>query len=211
MPLRNRVDPFGAIHSVPDRGMFTGNRGIIHDPDGRTLLGRRWTTKAWIVCTLEFGGRKRDVMGRNGREGRAGWTELFFLDEVTALAAGHRPCFTCRRERAAAFAACFAEGAGKHRTGAADMDAVLHRERIASGVGDRVFAPGLDSLPDGTVVEIGTSPHAVFGGRPYRWTHSGYAPVTAVETGRVGLVTPASTVTALRAGYRPDPHPTAFR
>ena len=99
MPLQNRVDPFGAIHAVDARGLFTGNRGIIHDPATKTLLKRRWTTKAWIICTCEYKGRRREVMGRNGPNGGACWTELFFLDEVTALAAGHRPCFTCRRSR----------------------------------------------------------------------------------------------------------------
>jgi len=92
MPLQNRVTPFGDIIATPARGMFTGNRGIIHDPATRTLLRRRWTTKSWIVCACEWKGIRRDVMG-----GRS-WTELFFLDEATALAAGHRPCFLCRRE-----------------------------------------------------------------------------------------------------------------
>ena len=100
MPLQNRVDPFGDIHAVDARGMFTGNRGIIHDPATKTLLRKRWATKAWIICSCEYKGVRREPMGRNSPNGNAGWTELFFLDEVTALAAGHRPCFTCRRERA---------------------------------------------------------------------------------------------------------------
>ena len=108
MPLQNRVDPFGEIHAVDARGMFTGNRGVIHDPDTKTLLKRRWTTKAWIICSCELQGPQADVMGRNARSGGAGWTELFFLDEVTALAAGHRPCFACRREAAKAFASASA-------------------------------------------------------------------------------------------------------
>ena len=112
MPLQNRVDPFGQIFAVAARGLFTGNRGVIHDPETRTLLRRRWTTKAWLICACDFRGRRRAVMGRNAPSGAAGWTELFFLDEVTALAAGHRPCFYCRRERATAFATCFAEGNG---------------------------------------------------------------------------------------------------
>lgn len=112
MPLQNRVEPFGAIRAVAARGLFTGNRGIIHDPDGRRLLPRRWTTKAWIICRCDFRGRRRDVMGRNGSAGGASWTELFFLDEVTALAAGHRPCFFCRRADAVRFADCAADGLG---------------------------------------------------------------------------------------------------
>ncbi|MCO5160349.1 MAG: hypothetical protein M9939_04390 [Mesorhizobium sp.] len=133
MPLQNRVDPFGEIQAVAARGMFTGNRGLIHDPVTKTLLKRRWTTKAWIICECEFRGRKREVMGRNAPSGGAGWTELFFLDEVTALAAGHRPCFYCRRERAVEFARCFAARQGRETISAPEMDAVLHRERWASG------------------------------------------------------------------------------
>jgi hypothetical protein len=133
MPLQNRVDPFGNIHAVAARGMFTGNRGVIHDPETKTLLTRRWTTKAWIICDCDFRGRRREVMGRNAPSGNAGWTELFFLDEVTALAAGHRPCFYCRRERAVEFARCFAAGQGRDRMSAPEMDEVLHRERWASG------------------------------------------------------------------------------
>src|SRR5687768_6226408 len=98
MPLQNRVDPFGAIHAVSARGMFTGNRGIMHDPATRTLLRRRWSTNAWIICVCEFRGNRRVPMAKNS------WTELFFLDEVTALAAGHRPCFYCQRQRAKEFA-----------------------------------------------------------------------------------------------------------
>ncbi|MEO1746545.1 MAG: hypothetical protein AAFR13_08450, partial [Pseudomonadota bacterium] len=104
MPLQNRVTPFGDIIATASRGALTGNRGIIHDPDTRQLLGnRRWSTKAWIYCLCDFNKRKRDVFGRNGRNGGAGWTNLFFLDEATALSAGHRPCFYCQRQRANAF------------------------------------------------------------------------------------------------------------
>jgi hypothetical protein len=86
MPLQNRVTPFGDIVAIPQRGIFTGNRGIIHDPATRTLLNRRWASKAWLVCLCEYKGRRRAVMGRRS------WTKLFFLDEAVALAAGHRPC-----------------------------------------------------------------------------------------------------------------------
>jgi hypothetical protein len=92
--LQNRVTPFGEIVALLQRGMFTGNRGIIHDPDTKSLLNRRWASKAWLICTREYKGRHQEVMA-----GRS-WTELFFLDEAIALAAGHRPCFLCRREAA---------------------------------------------------------------------------------------------------------------
>ena len=94
VPLQNRVTPFGEIVAIPQRGTLMGNRGIIHDPRTRTLLRRRWSTKAWIACVCDYRGVRRQVMA-----GRS-WTELFFLDEATALAAGHRPCFFCRREAA---------------------------------------------------------------------------------------------------------------
>ena len=106
MPLQNRVTPRGEILALPERGLFTGNRGIIHDPATRGLLRKRWACKAWLVCRLDYQGRRRDVMG-----GRS-WTELFFLDEATALAAGHRPCFFCRRGAAEGFRAAWARGNG---------------------------------------------------------------------------------------------------
>ncbi len=105
MPLQNRVTPTGDIIATPHRGLFTGNRGIIHDPATKTLT-RRWAGKAWLTCVCEFRGRRREVMG-----GRS-WTELFFLDEATALAAGHRPCFYCRRDDANRFRAAWEQGNG---------------------------------------------------------------------------------------------------
>src|SRR3954454_4076304 len=121
MTLQNRVTPFGDIVAIPQRGMFTGNRGIMHDPGTRTLLKRRWTSKAWLICLCQFKGRRRAVMG-----GRS-WTELFFLDEAVALAAGHRPCFFCRREAAKAFREAWASGRGETVSRAAEMDEVLHK------------------------------------------------------------------------------------
>src|ERR1700680_760674 len=99
MHLQNRVTPFGDIVAIAQRGMFTGNRGIIHDPATKMLLTKRWASKAWLICTCDYRDRRREVMG-----GRS-WTELFFLDEAVGLAAGHRPCFMCRREAAHAFRA----------------------------------------------------------------------------------------------------------
>jgi len=115
MPLQNRVTPTGDIIATPHRGMFTGNRGIIHDPATKTLT-RRWASQAWLTCVCEFKGRRREVMG-----GRS-WTELFFLDEATALSAGHRPCFFCRRDNAVRFRAAWEEGNGVRRVLARDID-----------------------------------------------------------------------------------------
>ena len=121
MPLQNRVTPTGDIIATPHRGMFTGNRGIIHDPATKTLLKKRWSSPAWITCVCEFRGWRRKVMG-----GRS-WTELFFLDEATAFAAGHRPCFFCRRDDANRFRAAWEEGQWREKhSGARD------RRRTAS-------------------------------------------------------------------------------
>jgi hypothetical protein len=116
-PLQNRVTPFGDVVAIPQRGLYTGNRGIIHDPATKMLLGRRWTTKAWLVCVLDYKGRRRELMG-----GRS-WTELFFLDEAVALAAGHRPCFFCRRADAQAFRAAWGKARGGEAPLAPEIDA----------------------------------------------------------------------------------------
>lgn len=213
MTLQNRVDPFGEIHAVPERGLFTGNRGIIHDPETRRLLTRRWASKAWINCVLDFGERRREVMGRNGPNGRIGWTELFFLDEVTALAAGHRPCFYCRREAAKRFAECFAMGCGLVARKAAEMDGRLHTERLAAG-GPLVSVDWRDlrKLPDGTMVFQGEDAYAMRKGRLLPWSFAGYGPPrhpAVLAGGDIWLITPPSTVAALRAGYRPAWHPSA--
>lgn len=204
MPLQNRVDPFGNIHATPERGLFTGNRGIIHDPDSRTLLSRRWTMKAWIICECDFGNRRRVPMGRNGPNGRAGWTELFFLDEVTALAAGHRPCFYCRREAAEDFRRRFAAGNGLGHAPAPTMDALLHRQRLASGGTPPLLAPeAAMALPDGAMIAAGGQAYAIRGADALPWHFSGYGTAGALPRGSVRLLTPPATVAALRAGYRP--------
>jgi hypothetical protein len=202
-PLQNRVTPFGEIVAVRERGLFTGNRGILHDPATRTLLRRRWTNKAWIICLCSFKGWHRVVMG-----GRS-WTELFFLDEATALAAGHRPCFTCRRAEAEAFRTAWAAGNGGARPRAPEMDAVLHAERLADRK-KRTHPLGqpIAALPDGAMVAAEGESYTIVGGRPLRWSFSGYVPVASVPEHAV-LVTPPSTVRALGAGYRPLLHPSA--
>lgn len=198
MTLQNRVDPFGAIHAVGERGTFTGNRGIIHDPATKTLLTRRWTTKAWITCICEFRGRRRDVMATRS------WTELFFLDEATALAAGHRPCFYCRRERAREFAEAFAAGSGRRTMRAPEIDSTLHAERLAAGNPARQLdAARAASLPDGAMIAADGRAFLVTGGRASPWSFAGYGaplPIDALEGG-LSLITPPSTVAALSAGY----------
>jgi hypothetical protein len=218
MPLQNRVDPFGEIQAVSERGLFLGNRGIIHDPATKALLSKRWALPAWIICECEYRGRKREPMGRNRQDGsggpaKAGWTELFFLDEVTALAAGHRPCFFCRRERAADFVARFGEAFGIEEPRAPMLDKRLHRERLASGGRPLAVSAGdLAGLPDGAMVADGGTAYAVRSGKALRWSFGGYAPGVGFANfaGRSPrLLTPATTLQILRRGYQPAWHPTA--
>ena len=165
MPLQNRVTPLGDIVADPHRGLFTGNRGIIHDPATKTLLKKRWSSPAWLTCTCEFRGRRREVMATRS------WTELFFLDEATAFAAGHRPCFFCRRDDANRFRAAWEEGNGARSVLARDVDAVLHRERLDRGKKRLHPLPGpLPELPDGAMVQAGAESFLIVQGRALRWS-----------------------------------------
>lgn len=209
MALQNRVLPDGRIVADPARGLFTGNRGgAIHDAATRTLLPRRrWASKAWIACVTRFRDRHRTVMG-------PGYTHLFFLDEVTALAAGHRPCYECRRADALRFAEAWRRGHGlDHTPRAGEMDAVLHAERHA--VCGQPYEAELSDLPDGTIVgATGSSAvqewRAIRGSGLLDWSLTGYGMAAArLETSAVSLVTPPSIVRVLAAGYRPVWHPSA--
>jgi hypothetical protein len=204
MPLQNRVTPSGEIVSTPHRGLLTGNRGIIHDPATKTLLNRRWSSKAWITCVCEFRGRRRDVMGTRS------WTELFFLDEATALAAGHRPCFYCRRDDANRFRAAWEEGNGVSGLRAAEIDAVLHRERL-DGKAKRLHAlpTPIGALPDGAMVQAGKESYLISRERALLWSFDGYREVSDALRD-VALLTPPSILRALSAGYRPMLHPSAM-
>ena len=200
MPLQNRVLPSGEIVAIPQRGLFVGNRGIIHDPATRTLLRKRWSTHAWLACVLEFRGRRRKVMQRRS------WTELFFLDEATAFAAGHRPCFYCRRDDANRFRAAWEKGNRLSATLAPDMDAVLHRERFASAKKLHPLPMRIEKLPDGTMVRAGEEDFMIVQGRPLLWTPSGYRAAKG-NIKDAKLLTPPSVVLAFSAGYRPVIHP----
>src|ERR1700761_5347148 len=142
MPLQNRVNPFGELFATPARGLFMGNRGGRFHTDGRRLTARRWASRQWICCVLDFKNRQRDIWGRF-------YTELFFLDEPTALAAGHRPCFECRRADALRFAEDWRQAHRlRARPMAPAMDRVLHAERLA-GRAKRLIQHEMSSLPDG--------------------------------------------------------------
>jgi len=203
MPLQNRVTPAGEIIATPARGLFTGNRGIIHDPATKTLLKKRWSTPAWLTCICEFRGRRREVMA-----GRS-WTELFFLDEATAFAAGHRPCFFCRREDAIRFRSAWEAGSGMKNLHARDIDAVLHRERLEKGRKRLHPLPiKLEELPDGAMVQAREESYLLAHGRVLKWSFAGYRRIDRPLEDAM-LLTPPSTLRAFIAGYRPMLHPSA--
>jgi len=203
MPLQNRVDPFGELFASSARGTLFGNRGGKFHRDDKTLGRRRFASRQWICCVLEFKGRQRDVWGRY-------YTELFFLDEVTALAAGHRPCFECRRAEATAFAQAWAQAGGKgKRPSATEMDAVLHGERL-DGRAKRLHRMAAADLPDGAMVSLDGEAFAVKGDALLHWTPGGYdTRRPGPRTGMFDVLTPPSIVAALRAGYAPRWHESA--
>jgi hypothetical protein len=204
MPLQNRVDPFGDLFAAPARGTLMGNRGGRFHYDDRTLGRRRWVSRQWICCRLAFKGRRRTVWGRS-------YTELFFLDEPTALAAGHRPCFECRRDDAQAFADCWQRAFGlRVRPCAAEMDRVLHAQRLEAAV-KRIHRLPIDDLPDGTFIVRAGEALAVRGDTLLRWTPSGYAETIPRARGRMAdVLTPPAIVRVLTAGYAPQWHVSAL-
>jgi hypothetical protein len=206
MPLQSRVSPFGDLFADSSRGLFYGNRGGRIHRDDRTLSARRWSSRAWICCRLSFKGRHRKVWGK-------GFTGLFFLDEVTALAAGHRPCFECRRKDAETFARLWPGRRGrKTRARAAEMDLVLQAERL-DGRDKRRHRLRIDDLPDGAcIVMPGNENEAAMlrDGKLLRWSPRGY--ILAGPRPRdisVDVLTPPSILAILAAGYKPLWHPSA--
>jgi hypothetical protein len=203
MPLQNRVDPFGELFADPARGTFMGNRGGRFHTGARTLTARRWASRQWICCVLAFKGRHRDVWGRF-------YTELFFLDEPTALAAGHRPCFECRRGDAENFAEHWRIANRSYsRPRAAEMDQVLHRERL-QGRAKHQHRRSIDGLPDGAFIALERAAFAVRGAALLRWTPEGYrARVPRPRGCMVDVLTPPAILAVLGAGYQPHWHPSA--
>jgi hypothetical protein len=206
MSLQNRVTPFGEIVAVPDRGSFMGNRGRIHN-EQRKLKTRHWDRKAWITCLLEFKERHRQVMAPST------YTELFFLDEATSFAAGHRPCAECRRSDAKRFKNLWLEANGALLQGKAgtisNMDAILHSERIQADGTQRQWEARVCELPDGVMV-LADDPAAAFllrKGYLYRWSPAGYVERKVARSGQmVTVLSPASVTSVLTAGYRPVVH-----
>jgi hypothetical protein len=202
MPLQNRVTPLSELVADPARGLVYGNRGCLHDETGR--IRRRYNGKRWIACRLQFRGWQRRPLMQPGR-----FTELFFLDDATALAAGHRPCALCRREDYARLVAIW------RQVGAEAIDAQLHSERVAPGERRQLRheAP-LDELPDGAFVLRGAAPCLVLGAYLLSWTAAGYEarrPRPARQ--QALLITPPSLVSVLCSGWEPFVpllHPTAL-
>jgi len=195
-PLPNRVDPFGRIVAHPGRGQFMGNRGgVLHDGNHRIV--RNHVSQTWITCVLEFRDRRRTVMSPGT------YTELFFLDEPTALAAGHRPCFECRRSDARAFAEALTRAAGSPATlRAPDIDAMLRPWR---GPRRQTWSASVCELPDGVMVVLDDDPQLVVDGHLERWSFEGYGPAREAPAEPLAVLTPPPSVAALRAGYRPAP------
>ncbi|MGH2637083.1 MAG: hypothetical protein ACRDHU_13195 [Actinomycetota bacterium] len=197
MPLQNRVTPLGELVATSARGLVYGNRGCLHDETGR--IRRRFNGKRWIACRLEFRGWLRRPLMQRGR-----FTELFFLDEATALAAGYRPCALCRREDYVRFVEMWRE-LHPGEVGADAIDARLHAERVTPGTGAKLHheAP-LDELPDGAFVLEEDGPCLVLGASLLRWSAAGYVASRPRPAGRRAVqITPPSLVAVLRAGWQP--------
>ena len=211
MPRQNRVTPFGQIVATSERGTMMGNRGVLHDVGGS--IRRPWQVKRWLICLLEFRGRHRAVMTPDR------YTELFFLDEATGLAAGHRPCFECRRARFLAFRVAWATGnygaVPPETVRAGVIDDRLHSERVGPGRSKQTFTERIDDLPDGVFIMSGGAnggAHLVLGDHLLAWLPGGYTGRRArPDREDVPVLTPRSTVAAIRAGYKPEIHPSAFK
>ncbi|MGI8952168.1 MAG: hypothetical protein ACR2FN_11360 [Chitinophagaceae bacterium] len=199
--LQNRVDPQGNIIKTSARGAWMGNRGQLHDEQQHVL--RNFKLKAWLICLLEFKNRKRHVMAPNR------YTELFFLDEATAFAAGHRPCFECRREDYNRFKSCWLKGNPEYgfdnKISIQKIDNILHGERI-NGEGKKVtYAENIKNIPDGTFILFNRKPYLIANKLMHTWSPFGYNEVIDLpKTGMATVLTPRSTVNSFRAGYRPQ-------
>jgi len=206
MPLRNRVNPLGELVAEPGRGLVYGNRGCLHDELGR--IRRRFNGRRWIACRLRFRGWHREPLVQPGR-----FTELFFLDEATAFAAGHRPCALCRREDYDRFGEIW-RSIHPGPVGADAIDARLQAERIEPRTrGHRLHEASLEGLPDGAYVLRDERPYVVVGDELLRWSTGGYVERVArpARSGTI-LITPPSLVEVLRAGWQPGVplfHPSA--
>ena len=196
MPLQNRVTPFGELIADPARGLVYGNRGCLHDSDRR--IRRRFANRRWIACRLEFRGWHRQPLLQPGR-----LTELFFLNEATAFAAGHRPCALCRRTDYDRFISIWRDGnAGP--TSADAIEGQLHAQRVDPNTrAQRRHRAQLDDLPDGAFLLYEEEPWLVLGAELLRWTPAGYTDRLPRPARKAMVLTPRSLLATLRAGWKP--------
>ena len=207
MPLQNRVDPWGKLNAVPMRGSLMGNRGILHN-ESRQIV-RPWAGKSWVTCVLQFEGsqQKRKVFSEGS------YSELFFLDEATAFAAGHRPCNYCRKPRYTEFKNAWLRTNRPNVVGntpITEVDKVLHAERAIPGGGKIMFSAAVKDLPSGAMFEHEGAAFLVWKEAIHRWSADGYIP-SSLQVGLqpVNVLTPASIVRIYRDGFIPGVHASA--
>ena len=206
MPLQNRVNPFSTLISTPERGAWTGNRGVIHNE--RKEIIKNHAVKYWITCALKYKNAQRSVMSPNR------WTELFFLDEATAFAAGHRPCGFCRHPDFKRFKDLWLTANGEQygltsKTKMDIIDAIIHQERLDKNGLKKTFKSTLTALPDGTFITLDEMDKAYlwYQQNLYEWSFSGYTKVSPSDKNReVTVLTPLSYVAVFKAGYVPEVH-----
>ena len=201
MRLQNRVDPFGNLIKTAARGSWTGTRGILHNDEQQIL--RPFKLKTWLVCKLEFKGRKRKMMSPDR------YTELFFLDEATAFAAGHRPCCECRRDDFNKFKSLWLKGNPVYnfheKIAIKKIDSIIHEERINPDRSKITFEANSHNIPDGCFVAINNNPYLVLGGQLFLWTPFGYEKGMALPgIEKIIVLTPRSIVNTIKAGYLPQ-------
>jgi len=201
--LQNRVDPQGNIIKTTARGSWMGNRGVLHDHQQHIL--RPFRLKAWITCLLEFNGRKRQVMAPDR------YTELFFFDEATAFAAGHRPCFECRRQDYKKFKTLWLKGNPEYhfdeKTSIQQIDDILHKERMEANGEKITYEEYIKHLPYGSFISYNGQPHVIIDDLLHPWSPGGYGkgiPLSDIKEEKVAVLTPASITNTFRAGYKPQ-------
>lgn len=200
--MQNRVNPFGQIIETKDRGLWMGNRGNIHNLNHAIV--RPFKLKAWLTCRLQFKGRHREVMAPGK------YTELFFLDEATAFAAGHRPCSECRKEDFNRFKSLWIEANPEYKftlkTSIQEIDNVLQQERIGKDGLQKTHQEKIKNLPDGTFISVDDKPYLIFNKHLYLWTSAGYKEKQSLPSANksVTVLTPTSIVNTFRAGYVPQ-------
>lgn len=204
MPLQNRVDPWGRLQAVSSRGAWLGNRGILHNEQKKIVAP--WRHKSWVTCKLQFKDIRREVFSPRR------YSELFFLDEATALSAGHRPCAECRRERYNEFKNLWLKSVARRESvSVAEIDKQLHAERAARGGIKVKHSCTFAELPEGAFIEIDDEAFLFWNGELKKWSFDGYvgsAPLPA-EDDLVTLLTPPSIVELMRKGLVPQVHESA--